>query len=84
MTSARGSGLLYSSWPGSRTSRSAFLPETCLPERARLTAYTTPPTTSAAIATFSTKPRTKPTTAPITALTTMNARNMPTAIPANL
>ena len=76
--------MLYSRWPGSRISRSARLPETCLRERARWMASAIPPTTSAAITSFISRPKTKPTTAPMTALITMNPMTRPPTMAASL
>jgi hypothetical protein len=79
-TSARGSGLLYCSWSRSRTSRSAFFPETCRRERATLIATAIAPTTSAAITSLVTAPIMKPITDP----TNRNAISMPTPMAAIL
>src|SRR5580692_1120623 len=76
-TSARGRGW-RESW--SRTSRSARLRETCLPERAILIATAIPPTTSAAITMVVTAARMKWTTEP----TIRNAIMMPPAMAAIL
>jgi len=75
-----GSGLLYCSYSRSRTSRSAFLPETSRPDRATLMAIATPPATSAAITRYVTAVRMKCITDP----TTRNAISMPTAMAAIL
>src|SRR5260370_20322688 len=76
-TSARGGGLCES-W--SRTSRSARLRETCLPERAILIATAIPPTTSAAITMVATAARMKWTAEP----TIRHAIMMPPAMAAIL
>src|SRR5580704_10437727 len=76
-TSARGRGW-RDSW--SRTSRSARLRETCLPERAILIATAIPPTTRAAITMVVTAARMKWTTEP----TIRNAMMMPPAMAAIL